>query len=186
MSSTDENSVNFNPYPGLRAFEEDEDFLFFGREEQIDELLSRLRKSRFLAVVGSSGSGKSSLVKSGLLPALYGGYMAQTGSAWDIVTFRPAADPIGELAEALLKLSKTENMPQSAQKQIILSNLNRDKNGIAETFKQINVSKTNNILLLIDQFEEIFRFNKSESEIEGGKSDASTFIKLITNSVKQY
>ena len=57
-----ESQIN-NPFPGLRAFEEDEDILFFGREKQTDELLTKLRTSRLIAVIGSSGSGKSSLVK---------------------------------------------------------------------------------------------------------------------------
>ena len=59
-----------NPYPGLRPFQYDETHLFFGRDEQRVELLHRLRHSRFLAIVGTSGSGKSSLVRAGLLPGL--------------------------------------------------------------------------------------------------------------------
>ncbi len=58
----------FNPFPGLRPFETEEYNLFFGREGQSDELLARLGRTRFLAVVGTSGSGKSSLVRAGLLP----------------------------------------------------------------------------------------------------------------------
>ncbi|MGI9261703.1 MAG: hypothetical protein ACR2QR_06695, partial [Woeseiaceae bacterium] len=54
-----------NPYPGLRAFQRDESDIFFGREEQTDDLLARLEKTRFLAVVGESGCGKSSLVRAG-------------------------------------------------------------------------------------------------------------------------
>ena len=65
----------FNPFPGLRPFEPDEDHLFFGREKEIDELLRRLRSTRFLSVVGTSGSGKSSLVRSGLIPSLHSGFM---------------------------------------------------------------------------------------------------------------
>lgn len=60
------------PYPGLRPFETDENFLFFGRDGQSNELLRRLRSKRFLAVVGPSGSGKSSLVRAGLLPDILG------------------------------------------------------------------------------------------------------------------
>jgi hypothetical protein len=66
-----------NPFPGLRPFETNEYRLFFGREGQSDELIRRLQRSRFLAVVGTSGSGKSSLVRAGLLPALLGGMMAE-------------------------------------------------------------------------------------------------------------
>ena len=55
-----------NPFPGLRPFESNEEHLFFGRDGQSDELLRRLRRSRFLAVLGTSGSGKSSLVRAGM------------------------------------------------------------------------------------------------------------------------
>lgn len=93
----------FNPFPGLRAFEEDEDYLFFGREKQIDELLKKLRTSHFIAVVGTSGSGKSSLVKCGLLPALHSGYMTKAGSSWKVALLRPGDDPLGNLARTLAK-----------------------------------------------------------------------------------
>src|SRR5262249_57402508 len=62
-----------NPFPGLRCFLSEEDYLFFGRHEQIEDLLRRLRMNRLVAVVGTSGSGKSSLVRAGLLPAGVGG-----------------------------------------------------------------------------------------------------------------
>src|SRR3979409_995824 len=90
-----------NPFPGLRPFEADEYRLFFGREGQSDELIARLQRAHFLAVVGTSGSGKSSLVRAGLLPALRGGLMAGAGSGWRIATMRPGSDPIGNLALAL-------------------------------------------------------------------------------------
>src|SRR5262245_10069152 len=93
----------FNPFPGLRAFEEDEDYLFFGREKQIDDLLEKLRTNRFIAVVGASGSGKSSLVKCGVLPALYSGYMTTAGSRWKVGVLRPGDDPIVNLAKTLAK-----------------------------------------------------------------------------------
>ena len=91
----------FNPFPGLRPFETEEYNLFFGREGQSDELLARLGRTRFLAVVGTSGSGKSSLVRAGLLPALYGGLMAGAGSGWRVAVMRPGHDPLGNLARAL-------------------------------------------------------------------------------------
>ena len=90
-----------NPFPGLRPFEPDEDHLFFGREKEIDDLLRRLRFNRFLAVVGTSGCGKSSLIRSGVLPSLQSGMMAQAGSSWRMAILRPGDDPIGSLARAL-------------------------------------------------------------------------------------
>ena len=85
----------FNPFPGLRSFEEHEDHLFFGRGHDLDELLRRLRTTRFLAVLGTSGSGKSSLVKSGLIPSLYAGFMSRAGSSWRIALMRPGENPVG-------------------------------------------------------------------------------------------
>ena len=63
-------STASRPYPGLRPFSREEADCFFGREDQIDQLLDRLAETHFLAVLGTSGSGKSSLVRAGLLPAL--------------------------------------------------------------------------------------------------------------------
>src|SRR5947207_14818535 len=84
-----------NPFPGLRTFESAETHLFFGRDGQSEELLKRLKRTRFLAVVGTSGSGKSSLVRAGLLPALQGGLMSSAGSDWRIAILRPGGGPIG-------------------------------------------------------------------------------------------
>src|SRR3954452_19361461 len=84
-----------NPYPGLRPFEADEAHLFYGRDPQVAELLERIEKHRFLAVVGVSGSGKSSLVRAGLIPAL------QQCGLWRVVNMVPRGAPCVELARAL-------------------------------------------------------------------------------------
>ena len=82
-----------NPFPGLRPFQLEESHLFFGREEQTGQLLERLGNTRFLAVVGASGSGKSSLVRAGLLPQLYGGTMVKTSVNQEIAIMRPGVIP---------------------------------------------------------------------------------------------
>src|SRR3954471_13720184 len=92
-----------NPFPGLRPFRQDEEHLFFGREPQIDPLITKLSRTRFLAVVGSSGSGKSSLINCGLRPALHRGLMASAGTSWRVVRSRPGNNPLRRLAEALSK-----------------------------------------------------------------------------------
>src|SRR4051812_14203653 len=123
-----------NPFVGLRAFEETEDYLFFGRTNQIGDLLKILAESRFLAVIGSSGSGKSSLVKSGLLPAIYSGFMT-VGSNWRVATMRPGEDPIGYLKKTLAAEStlytgvKESDIPYDA---IIESSLRRSENGLVQ------------------------------------------------------
>ena len=89
------------PYPGLRPFRYDESDIFFGRETQTDQLLARLARNHFLAITGSSGCGKSSLVKAGMIPALRAGFMAEAGSRWRICELRPGDRPLGRLARAL-------------------------------------------------------------------------------------
>src|SRR5215831_4587671 len=120
-----------NPFPGLRPFEFDENYLFFGRDGQTDKLLSRLRQHRFLALLGTSGSGKSSLVRAGLLPDIHGGLMVAVGSSWRVALFKPGNDPISNLAQAL---SKPETFALtgdgSATKPIIESTLHRSALGL--------------------------------------------------------
>src|ERR1017187_10173428 len=107
--------VATNPFPGLRPCEPSESDLFFGRDEQIDELMARLKRSRFVAVVGTSGSGKSSLVSAGLIPALERGYLSGAGAEWRVATLRPGGDPIAELARtaaASLGISEADAQPE--------------------------------------------------------------------------
>ena len=73
-----------NPYVGLRPFEMDESLLFFGRTEQTMELLQRLHRHHFLAVVGSSGCGKSSLLRAGLIPLLKAGFLVNDSDLWSV------------------------------------------------------------------------------------------------------
>src|ERR1700730_7102733 len=97
------NDTQSNPFPGLRPFEREQYKLFFGREGQSEEILNRLEDHRFLAVVGSSGSGQSSLIRAGLIPYLYGGFIPGATSHWRVALLRPEHDPIGNLVNSLNK-----------------------------------------------------------------------------------
>ena len=182
-------NVLINPFPGLRAFEEEEDILFFGREKQIDELLRKLRTSRFLAIIGSSGSGKSSLVKSGMLPSLHSGLMSGAGSQWRIALFRPGNDPIGNLSDALTKngvLRENQTDEELAtNRSINESVLRRSSLGLIETYKQSGLQKRDNLLVLVDQFEELFRFSKYEKDAAEGKRDSIAFINMLLKATEQ-
>lgn len=170
----------FNPFPGLRSFEEEEEYLFFGREKQIDELVNKLSKTRFLAVVGASGSGKSSLVKSGLLPSLHSGYLATAGSGWRICTLKPGNDPLGNLSIALSCIEILgEDEENHKTPSIIESILRRSDQGIGEAIKQLSDSHNQNILIVVDQFEELFRFSKYEKSESKGTRDSVIFINLL-------
>jgi len=174
----------FNPFPGLRAFGPDEAHLFFGREEHLDELLGTLQKRRFLAVVGASGSGKSSLVLAGLLPALDGGLPGVGGTAWRVARMRPGADPIGRLAAALRApavwdLDFEQDVDQDAEREpgadpeatgegwereleldMTATTLRRSRLGLVQAVRESPLRKGENLLVLVDQFEELFRFRR--------------------------
>ena len=98
-----ENNINnrgnkFNPFPGLRPFGIEESYLYFGREGQSDEVLAILEKNRFVNILGSSGTGKSSLMFSGVIPTLHGGFISNAGNEWEIITAKPGLNPIKNLA----------------------------------------------------------------------------------------
>ncbi len=165
----------FNPFPGLRPFSAEEDYLFFGREDQTNELLELLREHRFIAVVGTSGSGKSSLVRAGLLPALFGGTMVSVGSRWEVGVFRPGGDPIRNLAQSLVDCDlydggDPETLPR------IMATLRRSRNGLVEAIRQSDLGERHNLLLVVDQFEELFRFSADRPEHQ---ELASEFAQLL-------
>jgi tetratricopeptide (TPR) repeat protein len=176
----------FNPFPGLRPFEPDEDHLFFGREKEIDELLRRLRSTRFLQVVGASGSGKSSLVRSGLIPALHSGFMARAGTDWRVLIFRPGADPIGNLAASLNApdVLGTQGELASTNKILLEATLRRSTLGLVEAVRQERIPHDDNILVVVDQFEELFRFRRSR-HIENSRDEAVAFFKLLLEAAQQ-
>ena len=92
-----------SPYPGLRPFRENEAYLFFGRERHTKQLREQLAKNRFLAIVGTSGSGKSSLVRAGLLASLRSAGDGVAAEQWRIAELRPGRNPLLHLARALAR-----------------------------------------------------------------------------------
>jgi len=143
-----------NPYKGLRAFQQADALDFFGRETLVRRLMDRLEENaaynRFLAVIGPSGSGKSSVVKAGLIPALKRGDI-KGSEHWFVVEMVPGIDPMEELEAALLRIAV--NPPDS-----LLRQLNEDERGFVRAVKRVlpGDSEDAELLLFIDQFEELF------------------------------
>jgi WD40 repeat protein len=167
-----------NPYPGLRSFEPDEDYLFFGRERQIHETLERLLRTRFLGVIGSSGSGKSSLLRAGLIPALFKGkgqQMPSGNKGWKLVLFRPGDQPVHAFAYALMQA-----FPLSSGEDNRAFMMEKDPMAVADYLK--SVIEHQNILIVVDQFEEIFRFRQGSHADAAGISHH--FIDLLLNSIE--
>jgi hypothetical protein len=167
------------PYPGLPPFEEDDSEVFFGREAQTDALLARLRnKLSFVAVVGPSGGGKSSLVRAGLIPALRDGMLGDAGFEWRIVVMRPGAAPANALAEAVVRIAPdlpddctTRARREFARTEIMSNASDGLTNAVAhllleeqdESEEPLKRSSAN-VLLVVDQFEELFRLGRRRGD----------------------
>ena len=95
------NTPRLNPFVGLRPFESADSLYYFGRDKHVKILLRQLHQHRFVAVVGSSGSGKSSLIRAGLIPQLEAGFLVQDRDQWLIARLKPGDDPLGNLVAAL-------------------------------------------------------------------------------------
>ncbi len=178
-----------NPFPGLRPFGVEESHLFFGREGQSDEVLMKLSENRFVGILGASGSGKSSFMYCGLVPSLNGGFMTKAGSNWRVVVARPGGGPIDNLAEALLikdkSYSKLSEEDKLIKKTIIGTVLRSSSLGLVEVVRQLKTDDDQNILVVIDQFEELFRFRKLEAATSD-MDESSAFVNLLLEAIHQF
>ncbi len=192
-ASDDDPGHRPNPFPGLRPFREDEEHLFFGRESRIDAMVDRLAETRFLAVVGSSGSGKSSLVNCGLRVALRSGLMASAGTAWRVVHLRPGGDPIGALARALAAdgaLFDDFRDEGLALRDIVETNLRMSRLGLVDVCAQARLPAGTNVLVVVDQFEELFRYRREAfvDRADGASppvDESSVFVDLLLEAHRQ-
>ncbi len=164
-----------NPFPGIRSFETDESHLFFGREKQTDELVNRLKVTRFLAIVGPSGCGKSSLIKAGLVPELLANNSGNSDEEMPVFIFRPGDDPMGNLSRAI---ARNGNAPAS-----IAESLREGNTDLLDEVKKSGAAGCES-LLIIDQFEELFRFKQTRSSMHS-INEARIFIDLIVHIASQ-
>ena len=176
------------PYPGLRAFITGEERWFFGREAHVDDLLTRLENQRFLAIVGSSGSGKSSLVFAGLIPALregelIGGRRSEEGkpAVWHVITFHPGTAPLAALASAIVSVAPPDTHPDLAGR--ICAALEAE-DGLSTALEMAGcVDEDTEILVYADQFEELFRFDERASRED--RERAHQFARRILEAATQ-
>ena len=140
------------PYKGLRFFDEADAPLFFGREQLTAELVDHLRQHRFLAVVGASGSVKSSIVRAGVIPAVRGGAIADdsgNSAGWPIHVITPGDEPLKALAVSLTRHSESVTAAQT-----LLADLRASSDSL-DLFLYRAVGN-GRLLLVVDQFEELF------------------------------
>ena len=160
--------------------------MFFGRENQVDAMVNKLAATRFLAVVGTSGSGKSSLVNCGLRPALHGGLMARAGTAWRMAQFRPGSDPMRAMARALAQdgvLFRDYQAEGLTLAEIVDTTLRMSKLGLIDIYEQARLGEDVNLLVVVDQFEELFRYRQlgagQQENVYGISEEATAFVNLL-------
>jgi DNA-binding SARP family transcriptional activator/ABC-type glycerol-3-phosphate transport system substrate-binding protein len=149
-----------NPYKGLHAFLEADADDFFGRDALVDRLVERLAEpvdgARFLAVVGPSGSGKSSVVRAGLIPTLRAGALSAS-DRWFYAEMLPGAHPFEELEAALQQVAV--GAPEH-----VLETLERSEDGLAQVVDRILPADGTELMLVVDQLEEVFTMVEDEQE----------------------
>ncbi len=159
------NDENESPFVGLSAFSIEQSHLFFGREEETQEIIEKLKKEDFIAVVGDSGSGKSSLIKAGVIPKYLNGILdTESKSPFYLIDTRPAHHPFNELSNNLATISKVFNLDFESTNQLkkaIKSKANEDiLNALEYIFKEDDAT----LLIYIDQFEELFTLCDDENQ----------------------
>jgi WD40 repeat protein len=152
-------SQDICPYRGLEYFDESHADYFYGREDLTDQLIDKLRSRNFVAVVGASGSGKSSLVRAGLIHRLRLGHQFSGSDRWQIKIITPNDQPFKSLANAFVnpKAPAVERAEQLRRAEIFLD----DGNGLSQLVRAslmspVNGTPPSRMLLVIDQFEEMF------------------------------
>ena len=140
-----------SPYKGLDVFEEEDAEMFFGREKLVQDLVVRVKESRTVFVTGPSGSGKSSLVRAGLIHALRQGNIKESNSdRWLYATLKPGRDPFEAMAGAFSRLKSPELGDYFLQ--------NSSRADVLHKCAESSLSERSDqrLVLFIDQFEEIF------------------------------
>lgn len=158
-----------NPFKGLEAFQQTDSAFFFGRDSLIEKSLERLqqtRKTRFLAIVGASGSGKSSLVRAGILPAIRAGKLPNS-ETWRIAIFTPGDRPITALAQ---RLSPFIEGRDASELDHILHHQPSIFPAVIDDVLE-DAPPEAQLILVVDQFEEVFT--------RSGEVEAENFLTIL-------
>jgi hypothetical protein len=180
------------PYPGLRSFRREEYGIFFGRDDCLDQMIKSLEDDRFLAVIGPSGNGKSSLVRAAFFHELSFGLAKETGSLWQFADIAHPArtTPFDQLARALLMSRpgrQREAHLDSDSVEALATDLEEDPFALLDwTTDEENLAPDHNLLILVDQFEELYTYDADEMNQVGFKRDhVARFIRLLLDLIER-
>ncbi|MEL7499516.1 MAG: toll/interleukin-1 receptor domain-containing protein [Planctomycetota bacterium] len=163
------------PYPGMKPFERDSEFPFYGRQEEVGEIIERLRLHPFLALIGASGSGKSSLVHAGLIPELNRTQLLGEGD-WLTTSFRPSGPSEGNHDQTLVSRLEAHLGGQ-------VEDAESAKVSVESLLKVARVASPQDakqLLLVVDQFEEVYTLqNERDEKYRLNKEDADRFQRAL-------
>jgi hypothetical protein len=145
--------IDESPYAGLSSFQEDDAGKFFGRNKEIAAMVTRIRDRPLMAVVGSSGVGKSSFVRAGLVPAL-----KRSGEQWETIVTRPGRNPMDALAAIVAPMIGTASnlADEMAEQQKLAEKLRKEPGHLGHALRGRARRDGRRIMLFVDQFEELY------------------------------
>ena len=176
-----------NPYVGLAAFQESDAARFFGRDQDISSMLTRIRNHRLVTVAGASGAGKSSFVRAGVIPAL-----ARSGQKWQWFIARPGRQPLGALANVLEQLSRNASesapieLPAADDRNELIRSLREERGFLGAMLRAYCRRRYTRVLLFVDQFEELYTLGADRDTreafvrcLEGVADDESSPLRVV-------
>jgi hypothetical protein len=172
------------PYPGLSAFEERDADRFFGRRDDVLQVVTRLREHPVAAIAGASGVGKSSFVRAGVVPAL-----RATAESWEVLVIRPGREPLQSLATVLLPLTGRRGAAQASDDhQQLVRKLRESPGHLGAVLRARAAERGEQLLLFVDQLEELYTLVPDEADrraftacLSGAADDAAAPLRLLVS-----
>ena len=152
-----------NPFPGLKNYDEKHSSNFNNRAHEIEDLLQKLREYGIAILSGSNGSGKTSLLRAGVIPKLRNGFQGKSGKNWRICEFRTFGNPIDQMAFAMAEqgLLYKDHRARPEDYSRYVSVLNQKKElSLIDLYNNSEISQVEeNLIFIIEQVEDLYRFN---------------------------